>query len=327
MKQERFVALHRDGWDELQRWLDLVDAKQRQTLRDPRANGFPAEYRRLCHHLALARARGYSREVTDRLQRMVQQGHRLLYRPPAPRWHRALMFLVAGFPRLVRAEWRCMAAAAALFLVPALGCLIALQFHPEWAHSLFGSAQLAEFEKMYDPSNAKIGRSSGTDLAMFGVYVMNNVSIAFRTFASGLVFGVGAVYVLGANGVIIGGVAGHLTQMGYGGPFWRFVVAHAAFELTALVIAGGAGLKLGLTLLAPGRRRRGPAMVAAGWVGAQLALGAFAMLVVAAAIEAFWSSVAGFPDSLKFGSAALLWLLVLWWLARGGMGMEAADGA
>ena len=170
-----------------------------------------------------------------------------------------------------------MAAAAVLFFAPALFCLVALQFHPQWAHSIFGSAQLAEFEKMYDPANHRIGRSSGTDLAMFGHYVMNNVSIAFRTFASGLALGVGAVYVLAANGVIIGGVAGHLTQMGYGGPFWRFVAAHAAFELTALVIAGGAGLKLGLTLLAPGRQRRGPAMVAAGWIGAQLALGAFAM--------------------------------------------------
>lgn len=326
MKQERFVALHRASWDELQHWLDRADKYPRQAMRDALATTFPVAYRRLCHHLALARARGYSREVTDRLQRMVQQGHRLLYRPPAPRWHRALAFLVSGFPRLVRAEWRCMAVAAALFLLPALVCLVALQLRPEWAHSLFGSAKLAEFEQMYDPANDRIGRSSGTDLAMFGHYVFNNVTIAFRTFASGLVLGVGAIYVLGANGVILGGIAGHLTQMGYGGPFWRFVAAHAAFELTALVIAGGAGLKLGLTLLAPGRQRRGPAMVAAGWIGAQLALGAFAMLVIAAAIEAFWSSIASFPDSLKFGSAALLWLLVLVWLWRGGAHAPAEGG-
>ena len=171
---------------------------------------------------------------------------------------------------------------------------------------------------MYDPANAQIGRSSGTDLHMFGFYVMNNVSIAFRSFASGLVFGVGAIYVLGANGLLIGGVAGHLTAIGYGGPFWRFVAAHSAFELTALVIAGGAGLRLGLTLLSPGRQRRGPALVAAGWIGAQLALGAFAMLVVAAFIEAYWSSIASLPDAVKFGSGALLWVLVLGWLWRGG---------
>jgi uncharacterized membrane protein SpoIIM required for sporulation len=294
-------------------------------MRQEQALDFPQAYRRLCHQLAIARGRGYSHEVTERLQRLVQQGHVLLYRPPAPRWHRVADFLVAGFPQLVRAQWRCMLLAALLFYLPAMLTLVLMQVRPELAHSLFNSAQLAQFEKMYDPANAHIGRSSGTDLQMFGFYVMNNVSIAFRTFASGLVFGVGAVYVLAANGLLIGGVAGHLTAIGYGAPFWRFVVAHSAFELTALVISGGAGLRLGLTLLAPGRLRRGPAMVAAGWIGAQLALGAFAMLVMAAFIEAFWSSVASFSDPLKYGSAALLWLLVIVWLTRGGRGQH--DGA
>ena len=318
MKQERFVALHSREWNHLQSWLNALDRQARRTMREEQALEFPASYRRVCHHLALARGRGYSHEVTERLQQIVQQGHRVLYQPPAPRWHRVVTFLLAGFPRLVRAQWRCMLAAAVLFYVPALITLVVMQLRPELAHTVFSSAQLAQFEKMYDPANVHIGRSSGTDLQMFGYYVMNNVTIAFRTFASGLVFGVGAIYVLAANGLLIGGVAGHLTAIGYGGPFWRFVVAHSAFELTALVIAGGAGLQLGLTLLAPGRQRRGPALVAAGWIGAQLALGAFAMLLMAAFIEAYWSSIAALPDGVKFGSGALLWLLVLGWLWRGG---------
>src|SRR5690348_2907381 len=110
----------------------------------------------------------------------------------------------------------------------------------------------------------------------------------------------------------------YTTLFRSGGPFWRFVAGHSPFELTALVIAGGAGLHLGLTLLAPGRQRRGPALVAAGWVGAQLALGAFAMLLVAAFIEAYWSSIASLPDPLRFGVAGVLWVLVLAWLWRGG---------
>lgn len=324
MKQEHFVALHGSEWDTLQFWLGALERHPQRSMRDPQALDFPQAYRRVCHQLALARARGYSREVTDRLQRIVQQGHQLLYRPPAPRWHKVAHFLLAGFPRLVRAQWRCMALAATLFYLPALVTLVLFQWHPEWAHAVFSSRQLAQFEKMYDPANANLGRSSGTDLQMFGHYVMNNVSIAFRTFASGLFFGVGAIYVLAMNGVIVGGVAGHLTAIGYGAPFWRFVVAHAAFELTALVIAGGAGLRLGLTLLAPGRQRRGPALVEAGWIGAQLALGAFAMLLAAAFIEAYWSSIASLPDGVKYGSAAMLWLLVLTWLGRAGRGVRDA---
>lgn len=320
MKQERFVAQHAEEWEQLRAWLRELELKPALALRQPQALDFPASYRRLCHQLALARARGYSHEVVDRLQQLAQRGHAVLYRPPPPRWHRAAAFLAVEFPRLVRAQWRCMALAAALFYVPALALLVWLQIHPEFAHTLFSSAQLEKFERMYDPANPHIGRDGGTNLQMFGYYVYNNVSIAFRTFASGLLFGVGAIYVLGANGIIVGGVAGHLTAIGYGGPFWRFVVTHSAFELTALVIAGGAGLQLGLTLLAPGRRRRAPALVEAGWVGAKLALGAFAMLVVAACIEAYWSSQAWLPDALRFGVAALAWLVVLAWLGFGGRG-------
>lgn len=327
MKQEHFIALHGQEWDTLQTWLGQVELRSREAMRSSQALEFPAAYRRLCHHLALARARGYSREVTDRLQNIVQQGHRVLYRPPAPRWHRIAIFLIADFPRQVRAQWRYVALAAALLYLPMLLCLVLVQLKPELAHTVFGSTQLAEFEKMYDPANPSIGRSSGTDLGMFGHYVMNNISIAFRTFASGLLLGVGAIYVMTMNGVIIGSLAGHLTGMGFGHPFWRFVVGHSSFELTALVISGAAGLRLGLTLLAPGRQRRGPAMVEAGWIGAQLALGAFAMLLMAAFIEAFWSSIASLPDVVKFGSGALLWVFVLGWLWRGGADSRHAESA
>jgi len=332
MKQERFVALYGEQWDTWERWLNSARRNARAAQKDPQALAFPEAYRRLCYHLALARSRGYSHAITDRLQHIVQRGHRVLYQPDALHWQRIARFLVAEFPRLVRAQWRYMMVAALLLYLPAAISLGLLWWRPEWAHSVFGSRQLAGFEEMYSPANAHIGRSSGSDVSMFGFYILNNVGIAFRTFASGLIFGVGSIYVLMTNGLIFGSIAGYLTAIGDGVPFWRFVAAHSAFELTAFVIAGGAGLRLGLTLLAPGRERRGPALVAASWTGAQLALGAFVMLVVAAFVEAFWSSIAAFPDVVKYGSAAALWALVLLWLARGGATQkdnekERADGA
>src|SRR3546814_6586755 len=69
--------------------------------------------------------------------------------------------------------------------------------------------------------------------------------IGFRTFAGGLLAGVGSLLVLVFNGVMFGTVAAHLQGIGHGGPFWRFVVGHAAPELSALVVAGTAGLRLG----------------------------------------------------------------------------------
>jgi uncharacterized membrane protein SpoIIM required for sporulation len=331
MKQELFQSRHEAEWLALERWLALrarPKARKRPTGDDEvmRDSEFPTAYRRLCQQLALAERRGYSGLLIQRLQDLAQSGHLVLYRPHAPRLRRVLDFFAAVFPRLVRAQWRAMTVAALLFFVPLFGAIALLQVRPELIHTLFGPDQLAQFENMYDPAKSaeRLGRESGTDLMMFGMYIMNNVSIGFRTFASGLLAGVGSVFVLVFNGMIIGGIAGHLTAIGYGDPFWRFVAGHSAPELLAIVISGGAGLQIGMALIAPGRRTRARALLEAGTIGAQLVLGVFAMLLFAAFVEAYWSSIGWMPAPVKFGVGITLWCAILLWLARGGRGRTDA---
>jgi uncharacterized membrane protein SpoIIM required for sporulation len=329
MKQEAFVARYETEWKALEEWLRLRGdsprlARQRtqKTVPGLSDEDMPARYRRLCQQLALARRRGYSPQVLERLQALMQQGHAVLYRAPAPAWRRALMFFIAEFPRLVRAQRGCLWASLVLFALPLAAMFFAVQHSPELASTVFSPQELAQFEEMYNPNDPqrKLGRDDGTDLMMFGHYIMNNISIGFRTFASGLLAGVGTIFVLLSNGVVIGTVAGHLQSVGHGDPFWRFVVGHAAPELTAIVIAGAAGLRLGLDLIAPGRRRRIDALIEGGRVGAKLCIGIFAMLLFAAFVEAFWSSIAWMPAVVKYSVGGVLWALVILWLSLGGRG-------
>ncbi|WP_442682776.1 stage II sporulation protein M [Stenotrophomonas sp. JC08] len=330
MRQEQFVTRYQHEWQQFEDWLQRRgdSARKVRGSLDPDLPGdetIPERYRRLCQHLALARRRGYSPQLVERLQQLMQRGHNLLYRTPPPRWQRAVEFLIADFPQLVRNQAAAMWVACALFVLPLVGIFVLLQYQPELIHLLLDPRQIAQMEKMYDPAADRLGRDSGTDWAMFGHYIMNNISIGLRTFASGLLAGIGTVLVLLFNGITIGAVAGHLQQVGFGDPFWRFVVGHAPFELTAIVIAGGAGLQLGLKLLAPGRKRRIDALVEGGIIGARLCLGVAFMLLVAAFIEAFWSSTAAVPAWGKYSVSAVLWVLVLLWLGRGGRGGGHAD--
>lgn len=330
MRQESFVARHQEEWAQFELWLDRRGNSAREARGQPQITGLrdedvPERYRRLCQQLALARSRGYSPQVLARLQALTQRGHAVLYRAPPPAWHRALHFVLAEFPRLVRAQRGCLLAAILLFVVPTVASYVAVQYRPELVYTVLSPEQAADFEKMYDPAQPihKLGRESGEDLQMFGFYIMNNISIGLRTFGAGLFFAIGTVIVLVENGVMGGVVAGHLQAVGHGEPFWRFVPAHSAPELTAIVIAGAAGLQLGLALVAPGRRRRVDALIEAGTVGAKLCLGVFLMLLFAAFVEAFWSSIGWIPAWIKYSVGGVLWSLTVLWLGFGGRSLPA----
>ena len=158
---------------------------------------------------------------------------------------------------------------------------------------------------------------------MFGFYVMHNVGIAFQCFAGGLFFGVGSLFFLVLNGVLAGSVAGYLTLRGHGDNFYSFVITHGAFELTAIVLAGASGLALGQALLAPGRRSRLAALQLRARGAIVIVYGMTAMFMIAAGLEAFWSSARWISAEVKFGVGAACWLgIVAYFLFQG----RARDG-
>ncbi len=336
MKQVDFERRLSPEWLSIDQWMDKTLGRSRgistfvqrmpikiegdvPVLHD---QNFPSAYRRLCQQLALAQTRMYSQTLIDFLQDLVHRGHSIMYKPKPSRLATVMRFLLIDFPGTVRKHGKTMLLASLLFYGPFFLLIALVHVQPDVALHVLGAEQMAELQSMYNPKNDTLGRSSGGDLEMFGHYVMNNISIGFRTFASGFFGGIGAIFVLLYNGIFIGAAAGHLTQIGFGGPFWRFVVGHSGPELTAIVISGGAGLQLGLALLMPGQKSYGRALTDAGKDGAILMFGVFLMLLAAAFIEAFWSSQSALPNFIKYGSGLALWVTILAWLLYSGRGRE-----
>jgi uncharacterized membrane protein SpoIIM required for sporulation len=326
MKQSLFESLHQSDWEAFTKQLEALE---RNKLDGQSCSGFAADYRRLCQHLALAQARGYSSHLIDQLQQLAMRGHQQFYRHRSHLGAQLVRFLFGGFPRLVRAEWRSVCVASLLFF-GSLALMCGLTYlYPELIYSLVSPEQVGNMEEMYDPDARRLGRfgerDSGDDWVMFGFYIMNNIGIAFQTFASGLLLGLGSLFFLLFNGLMIGAVAGHLTRIGYSETFWSFVIGHGAFELTAIALAGAAGFKLGWALLAPGRRTRAEALRLAAAKAVQLVGGVILFLLLAAFIEAFWSSTTVASPAIKYGVGACLWALVIGYLALAGRRQHAPD--
>ena len=313
MKQQLFEKRYQDDWQRFEEVLTVLEGNRRKPLSAQDSAEFAPLYRRMCHLLSLARDRQYSSHLIDRLNGLVLRGHQQLYQRRGHLLSRVLGFIVAGFPAVVRSQWQYVLVAAVLFYAPgALLCALSV-LYPELIYSAVSPWTLVDIEAMYDPAAEHVGRprEAETDFAMFGFYIQNNISIAFQTFAGGILFGIGSIFFLVYNSIVFGAVSAHIINVGYQETFFTFVIGHGAFELTAIVLSGAAGLKLGYALWAPGRLSRVEALRSAATVAVKIVYGVILMLLVAAFIEAFWSSSGVIGGGTKYAVGTLLWALVL----------------
>lgn len=314
MKQETFEKLHQADWKAFELWLEQAGKRRKPTtsaLPFP-VEEFPERYRMLCQHLALARDRDYSLSLLTHLHRLVLAGHDPLYGARAHFGRSVLFYARSGFARDVRAHSGWILAAFLLLFGSSLLMMMAVRQHPDLAYLVMGPEQVAHMEAMYDTkaSSDYLAREAATDFSMFGFYIYNNVSIAFRCFAGGLAAGLLSCLALLYNGLVFGVVEARLALAGLDRNFYSFVIGHAGFELGAIVLAGAAGLRLGCALLVPGRRRRAEALrdTASSLIG--MICGLAVMLFIAALIEAFWSPLR-LSFALKIGVGSVLCLLPL----------------
>jgi uncharacterized membrane protein SpoIIM required for sporulation len=306
-----FQAANQASWNELESELG-----REQHRLDP--DKFLALYRLCCEHLALARSRSFPLHVIERLSSITSRAHQIIYRQSDAGISQVARALLEEFPAMARRHWAYVAIAAALLMIPTIAIAIATYFDPDLILSIVDRRTAAEFELMYSPAAQAIGRPRdiASDWLMFGFYIKNNIGIAFQCYATGLVFGLGSLYFLLANGVFGGGIAGYVASLGYGSTFFPFVATHSAFELTAIVLCGAAGLRIGQSVLLPGRRTRVAAFELAARETSLIVFGAAVMLVIAAAIEAFWSSAPWVTSMAKIICAGFCWILVLCFFLR-----------
>jgi uncharacterized membrane protein SpoIIM required for sporulation len=309
-----FVAAHRPTWDELARVVDQAGGSLRP-LDAAGVRRLGALYREVAADLAYARRAYPGDPVTVRLEALARRARPLVYATPTERTS-VVGFLTTGYWRRVREAPRFLAVAALVLLVPAIAVGV-------WAHgSPAAATRVAQVSPLTagvaergprDPDDARVDPVVSTSLST--QIFTNNARVALAAFAGGLTAGVLTLFSVGFNGLILGLVAGLATQRGSGEAFVRLVVPHGVLELSLIVVAAAAGLRVGWAMVHPGHRARLEALKGEGRAGAELALGTALLLVPCGLVEGFVTPRGlSVPAALAVGVGlgAAFWALVLW---------------
>ena len=322
MPQDEFIRLRNHDWTELDSLIGTGGALHKKP--GPSISRAASLYRSLCNDLTRAEGMRYTPDLLQYLHGLAGRTHNVLYEAKPVRPMNLLRMLFVDFPVELRNNWRLFWLAVALFMVP-------------WAIGLFGALTSTTFAGEVLPTSMldgmadaysqgfESGRDGGTDAQMAGFYVYNNVGIAFRCFATGILFGIGTIFFLVYNGLVIGTVTGYVMTTGGGTNIWTFMCGHGPWEITAIFISGGAGLQMGYSLIATdGLTRFGSMKRHLRSIVAQV-VGAAAMLVIAAFIEGFWSPSA-LPNEVKWAFGAINMVIVILFLMLGGRGSTSSFG-
>lgn len=303
MREKRFVAVRKPNWDRLEATLARLDRRGLGALTAADVDAFALAYRAVTSDLAMADSRAYDPAIIGYLNRLTARAHAYVYLGTSESgWSQARRFFTHTFPRELRRSWRPIATCVAITAISAIIAYTSVSANPINAYTFLNAQQIPVITKSLHDSNFGFDRDFAP--AMSAQIITNNIRVAAIAFAGGITGGLLTVWIILSNGFMIGGLGALFARARFGLDFWATIAPHGIIELSAIQIAGGAGLLMAGGLLAPGRARRVDALVRNARRAATLALGTAGLLVVAGLIEGFFSPQR-FPAAIRIAAGSL----------------------
>ncbi len=284
---QTFIEKRKANWQRLEALISLIRQMrglQKFTRQEVRELG--TLYRRAASDLAIARVESRDQRLVNYLNSLVIRAHGEVYRAEANGVRGLLEFYRYDFPAIFRQTYRYTLAVFLIFVALAAFSFVATYRDDDFSEHAYIPPALVQHVKDNRMWTDDLNKEAPTG----AVFIMtNNIGVGLKTFAFSILPVVGTVLTLLPTALQFGGINAlivkyHMVQKLYG-----FVAGHGVLEFTAIFIAGGAGLMIGLALLIPGERTRAQALVERGATAIKLLAGCIPMLVVAGIIEGFIS--------------------------------------
>ena len=247
-KSERFVNERKEYWQKLQDIIDKINRRGQRSLSSEENIEFPNLYRKICSDAELAKTLELSPDTIKYINTLLQYSHNIFYSSPKREIKDVIYFFLNDFSKSFINNWIPIFIIFLLFFGIGMISFIVILNNPDYAIHVLPEQWINMMKESYSKDITE-NRDLYSNIIMAGFYIKNNVSIAFLSFTLGVTFGIGTVVIIIRNAVFIGAVAGVVVSSGYSANFFNFIIAHSAFELLGICLAGGAGFALGLSMI------------------------------------------------------------------------------
>jgi uncharacterized membrane protein SpoIIM required for sporulation len=330
-----FVRARRGRWERLAALVDGADAGR---LSIAEVEELDRLYRRAAGDLAHARVAFAGSDAEGFLAQLTARAYGALYRRRAGKGRALRRLYLEEVPAAARRSAGAIGLAAALLVAGIAGGALAVALDEGAAAVLVPDPVRDALAARRMWTESLLGFAPG--VAGAGI-AHNNLTVAALAFVLGIGGGLGTAWLLLANGILLGAVGSLAARRGMAGPFLGFVAAHGPVELSAIVLAGGAGFLLAQAVILPGEWPRAQALSARGRDAARLLAAVVPALAFVALVESAISPARTIPVPgkaiLGLGLAAGLWAYLLRPATAAGAtsttsagsasGMSAASGA
>lgn len=292
MKEAKFVSKNKEKWEKMEK-VNHLDA---DTL--------ASNYVILSDDLSYAKTFYPGSDVVKYLNQLIAVYQINIYGQDQSEKKGIIAFWMHEFPLLLYRERRTLLFALLFFLFSALIGVFSTSKDDTFVRLILGDAYVDQTLNNIANGTPMGVYSSSDEGNMFFMITANNIKVSFIAFVFGILFSVGTLWMLFANGIMLGAFQYFFFQQGLLLHSVMSVWAHGTFEITSIIIAGGAGLVMGNSFLFPGTYKRSYSFRQGALRGIKIVTGLIPFFIIAGWIESF---ITRYADAYPVvGAAAIL---------------------
>lgn len=290
MREAAFIRQNKDKWLEFERVLANKTPIEPDLLSDL--------YIEVTDHLSYAKT-FYKNSTTEKyLNQLASKSHQLIYKTKKEPKNRLISFFKIEFPLLFYSHHRELLVAFLTFALFVIIGAFSAANEGDFVRSILGDGYVNMTLENIEKGDPMAVYKKQSEFNMFLGITINNIKVALFAFAYGIMFGVGTLYILLQNGIMLGSFQYFFYEQGLLWESARTIWIHGTIEIAVIIVAGSAGLVLGNGILFTGTLPRIEAFKRGVINGLKILISTIPFFIIAGFLEGFVTRQTQMPDWL-----------------------------